>query len=143
MLDNDFTLKIADLGFAGPVGGRDGSGTCTTILGTQNYMAPEIHLGQEYDGQKIDIFSAAIILFIMVSEHPPFTAARPDDPFYRCLAAKRGDVFWKTHLKEKEPDYYSEEIKDLIQSMLALDAAERPTIDEIMNHTWMQGEQLS
>ena len=115
MLDSDFTLKIADFGFAGPVQGRDGSGMCTTILGTQNYMAPEIHLGQEYDGVKVDIFSSAIILFIMVSEHPPFTAARPDDPFYRCLAAKRADVFWKTHLKEKNPHYYSEEFKDLVQ----------------------------
>jgi len=64
----------------------------------------------------------------MVSEHPPFTAARPDDPFYRCLAASRADVFWKTHLKEKEPDYYSEEIKDLLQQMLHLDANERPSI---------------
>lgn len=45
MLDNNFNLKIADFGFAGPVGGRDGTGMCTTLLGTQNYMAPEIHLG--------------------------------------------------------------------------------------------------
>ena len=114
MLDNNFVLKIADFGFAGPVQGRDGSGLCTTMLGTQNYMAPEIHLGQDYEGTKIDIFSAAIILFIMVSEHPPFTAARPDDPFYRCLAAKRSDVFWKTHLKEKNQDFYSEGFKDLV-----------------------------
>jgi serine/threonine protein kinase len=34
MLDSDFTLKIADFGFAGPAEGRDGSGMCTTILGT-------------------------------------------------------------------------------------------------------------
>jgi hypothetical protein len=54
----------------------------------------------------------------MVSEHPPFTAARPDDPFYRCLAANRADVFWKTHLKEKLPDHYSDEFKDLVQAML-------------------------
>jgi hypothetical protein len=65
----------------------------------------------------------------MVSEHPPFTAARPDDPFYRCLAASRADVFWKTHLKEKQPDYYSEDFKALVQAMLHLDANERPSID--------------
>jgi len=45
MLGSDFTLKIADFGFAGPVDGRDGSGMCNTNLGTLNYMAPEIHLG--------------------------------------------------------------------------------------------------
>lgn len=40
----DFTLKLADFGFAGPVEGRDGSHTLRTKLGTLNYMAPEIHL---------------------------------------------------------------------------------------------------
>lgn len=75
MLDSDFNLKIADFGFAGPTAGRDGGGTLSTNLGTSNYMAPEIHLGQEYDGKSIDIFASAIILFIMVAEHPPFTAA--------------------------------------------------------------------
>ena len=75
MLSSDFTLKIADFGFAGPVDGRDGSGMCNTNLGTLNYMAPEIHLGQDYDARSIDLFASAIILFILVSEHPPFTAA--------------------------------------------------------------------
>lgn len=101
MLDDAFNLKIADFGFAGPVDGRDGKGTLNTKLGTLNYMAPEIHLNQEYDGQSIDMFAAGI-LFIMVAEHPPFTTAQPTDPFYRCLAANRSDVFWKTHLSDKD-----------------------------------------
>lgn len=125
MLDSDFNLKIADFGFAGPTAGRDGGGTLSTNLGTSNYMAPEIHLGQEYDGKSIDIFASAIILFIMVAEHPPFTAAQPNDPFYRCIAANRADIFWKTHLKEKDPNFFTEEFKDLIQSMLHLDPSTR------------------
>ena len=44
LLDSNYTLKIADFGFAAPVDGRDGSGYLTTKLGTLNYMAPEIHL---------------------------------------------------------------------------------------------------
>lgn len=75
MIDDNFNLKIADFGFAAPVNGRDGMGLLDTNLGTFNYMAPEILLGQEYEGRSIDIFAAAVILFIMVSEHPPFTAA--------------------------------------------------------------------
>jgi serine/threonine protein kinase len=34
MLDSKFTLKIADFGFAGPSEGNNGTGMCTTILGT-------------------------------------------------------------------------------------------------------------
>ena len=52
-------------------------------------MAPEIHLGQPYEGTKVDLFAAAIILFIMVAQHPPFTSATPTDRFFRCMAAKR------------------------------------------------------
>ena len=140
MLDSNFVLKIADFGFAGPVEGRDGGGTLSTNLGTMNYMAPEIHLNQEYDGKKVDLFAAAIILFIMVSEHPPFTAARPDDPFYRCLAANRSDIFWKTHLKEKEANFYSEDFKDLVGGLLALDPLTRPSIEQVLEHPWMQGD---
>ena len=75
MLDAEFTLKIADFGFAAPLAGKDGSGYLTTKLGTMNYMAPEIHLKQPYMGQSVDLFAAAIILFIMVAQHPPFTTA--------------------------------------------------------------------
>lgn len=102
LLDNEFTLKIADFGFAAPVDGRDGSGLLKSKLGTLNYMAPEIHLKQPYQGREVDNFAAAIILFIMVAQHPPFTTAQPNDPFYRCIAANRGDIFWKTHCKSKQ-----------------------------------------
>ena len=44
LLDSDYTLKIADFGFAAPVEGKDGSGYLNTKLVTLNYMAPEIHL---------------------------------------------------------------------------------------------------
>lgn len=42
LLDGNFNLKLADLGFSCPSSGRDESGLCKTLLGTQNYMAPEI-----------------------------------------------------------------------------------------------------
>lgn len=48
LLDDKFNVKIADFGFAGPANGRDGKGYLDTILGTMNYMAPEIHLKQPY-----------------------------------------------------------------------------------------------
>lgn len=109
-------MKLADFGFAAPVEGRDGSGSLFTKLGTLNYMAPEIHLKQPYQGTSIDLFAGAIILFIMVAQHPPFTTAEPKDPFYRCLAANRADIFWKTHCQSKPEgnEFFSEDLKDII-----------------------------
>jgi len=40
-------------------------------------MAPEIHLEAPYQGKQVDLFAAAMILFIMVAQHPPFTRPRP------------------------------------------------------------------
>jgi serine/threonine protein kinase len=43
LLDAEFNLKLADLGFCGPISGRDGkSGLLSTKLGTQGYIAPEM-----------------------------------------------------------------------------------------------------
>lgn len=37
-------------------------------------------------------------------------------------------------------EYFSEEFKDLVQAMVQLDAGQRPTIDQVYQHPWMQGE---
>ena len=120
LLDQNTTIKIADFGFAGPIQGRDNKGYLDTYLGTLYYMAPEIHLRQRYDGRSVDLFAVGIILFIMVAEHPPFTTAQSSDPFYKMIASNRADLFWKYHTKNKpgQEKFFSEEFKDLIQSML-------------------------
>lgn len=102
-------------------------------------MAPEIHLKQPYLGESIDLFASAIILFILVAQHPPFTTAQPQDPFYRCLAANRADIFWRTHCKNKAggENFFSKEFKSLVESMLQLDPNHRPSMAEVINHEWM------
>lgn len=119
LLGHNFDLKIADFGFAGPVEGRDGRGFLYTKLGTLNYMAPEIHLDAPYQGKQADLFSAGMILFIMVAQHPPFAAAQTHDPYYKCIAGNRADIFWRTHCKNKPngEDYFSEELKELLTCM--------------------------
>jgi len=87
LLDKEFTLKIADFGFAAPTKGRDGSGLLQTQLGTASYMAPEIHLNKDYEGARVDLFASAIILFVILTQRPPFTSANPQDPHYRLIAA--------------------------------------------------------
>ena len=79
LLDANFVLKISDFGFCAPLAGRDESGMLDTILGTLSYMAPEIHLGKRYEGAKIDIFAAGIILFTTIAQRPPFHAAKKGD----------------------------------------------------------------
>ena len=139
ILDKDFNLKITDFGFAAPIEGRDNSGLLNTQLGTASYMAPEIHLGKPYEGAKVDLFASAIILFVILTQRPPFASANPQDPHYRLLAANRADIFWQAHAQaEQGNDIYSAEFKDLFQRLMALNPAQRPTIAEIRAHPWMQ-----
>lgn len=48
------------------------------------------------------------------------------------IAKKQYDAYWK-----KIGAKVSDEFKDLMQKMLAVDGDERPTIEEIRNHPWM------
>jgi serine/threonine protein kinase len=141
LYDQYFNLKIADFGFAAPIAGRDSSGYCKTKLGTESYMAPEIHMRKPYIGSSVDLFACGIILFIMFTQHPPFTKAEPNDPFYRLLCANRADLFWKAHSKNKPngADFFSEDFKNLITSMLQFDPSHRLTMAEVKAHPWFNG----
>ena len=141
LLDENFNLKLADFGFAGPLAGRDGSGYLQTKLGTANYMAPEIHEEKPYNGRQVDLFSLGIILFILVAQSPPFNVAIiQQDPFYRAIANNKCASFWRVHSKSKPSGYFSEEFKMLITSMLQYDPMHRPSIAELFQHPWMKGE---
>lgn len=89
LYDDDFNLKIADFGFATTLAGRDGDGLLRTILGTESYMCPEIHKKEKYEGASADLFAAGIILFILITGHPPFMKADPKDPYYKLLTVNK------------------------------------------------------
>jgi len=45
------------------------------MVGTSDYMAPEIIEGKEFDGKKVDVFALGVMMFIMVSGYFPFNNA--------------------------------------------------------------------
>ena len=78
----------------------------------------------------------------MVAAHPPFNKATPRDKFYKFIGGKRPDLFWKSMERGKPAGFFSEDFKDLVQSMLALDVT-RIDMDSILNHPWMAIESLT
>ena len=136
LLSGDHVLKIADFGFAAPMAGPNGDGFMRTKLGTRTYMAPEIHLRKPYKGDLVDLFASAIILFTMVCKHPPFTEARPQDPFYKVVGGGKYDIFWQAHERGKPKGFFSDDFKNLISRMIALDPSNRLTMDQVRSHPW-------
>ena len=60
-------------------------------------MAPEIHERKPYKGADVDLFAAGIVLFTIMSGHPPIRTATRDDDFYRLILANKINIFWKGH----------------------------------------------
>lgn len=64
-------VKLADFGLARHF---DAGELLTTRCGSEEYTAPEIILGNEYDGTKTDVWSLGCILYAMIVGHLPFEA---------------------------------------------------------------------
>ena len=65
--DNSDTIKIIDFGIAVR---KKPDEILSARLGTPYYIAPEV-LCKAY-GEKCDIWSAGVILYMMISGYPPF-----------------------------------------------------------------------
>ena len=80
-------------------------------------------------------------MFVMATGHHPFNGpATHDTLLYKSLAAKRSDVFWKYH-RENLPGmdiFNNDDFCRLFESMVSLVPRERPSIEEILEHPWMQ-----
>jgi serine/threonine protein kinase len=106
LFGSDWSIKLADFGFATLSVGREGSGMCETNLGTPGYKAPEIYMGTPYSGTDADLFATGVILFIMLNHNPPFTEADPRNPYYKRLYSNP-QAFWKAAAAQKPEGYFS------------------------------------
>ena len=100
LLGEDLVLKISGFGIAGPTEDKNSRGLLATRQSTGQFTAPEMYYNKQHEHKACDLFASAIILFIMLAAHPPFTAAQPSDPFYKCFI-QNPETFWKTHSKTK------------------------------------------
>lgn len=144
LLDKEFTLKIADFGFAKYFFKHDQRMKMRTELGTRGYMAPEISENakaasrahrKSYD-EKVDTFALGVILFICSSGFPPFRQTNAEDWWFDKIMKKQWGYFWKAHERKHA---FSDDIKDLLQHMLAKDPAERFTVEQCLKHKFMTG----
>ena len=75
-------LKVGDYGLSRRVSISQG-GDMTQGVGTPNYMAPEIKSGNYT--QSIDIYALGVMLFEMLTGHPPFDGQTPGEVMMKHL----------------------------------------------------------
>ena len=65
------------------------------MVGTQAFMAPEIFYPEPYLASGTDLFSASIILYVMLKMQLPFSQASPHDDAYNLIANNVFEKFWE------------------------------------------------
>ncbi|KAK8954293.1 Calcium-dependent protein kinase isoform 2 [Platanthera zijinensis] len=99
------------------------------IVGSAYYVAPEV-LRRSY-GKEIDIWSAGIILYILLSGVPPFWAETEKGIFDAIL---KGEIDF-----DSAPwPSISRSAKDLVRKMLTQDPRKRITSAQVLEHPWIR-----
>jgi serine/threonine protein kinase len=103
--------------------------------GKKQYVSPEALANTHpFDPFRSDLWSVAVILFVLLSGRFPVQVASPLCPFFRCIAGGGiGQIFRKYNIQ------ISREAMDLLAHMLNVEPALRYSIDQIRAHPWMAG----
>uniref|UniRef100_A0A453CY37 non-specific serine/threonine protein kinase n=2 Tax=Aegilops tauschii subsp. strangulata TaxID=200361 RepID=A0A453CY37_AEGTS len=126
--DDDLSLKAIDFGLS--VFFKPGQ-IFTDVVGSPYYVAPEV-LCKKY-GPEADVWTAGVILYILLSGVPPFWAETQQGIFDAVL---KGVIDF-----DSEPwPVISDSAKDLITRMLNPRPAERLTAHEVLCHPWIRDQ---
>ncbi|XP_044740420.1 uncharacterized protein DDB_G0283357 isoform X2 [Chrysoperla carnea] len=123
LLDHNMNIKLADFGFSNEY---TKGNLMSTWCGSPPYAAPELFLGQKYDGPKADIWSLGVVLYVLVCGVLPFEG--------NTLHALRNMVLAG---KFRIPYFMSQDCEHLIRHMLIVDPERRFTMAQIKTHRWL------
>lgn len=116
LLNANGHLVLTDFGLSKAIGPDDGE--CRSIIGTPEYMAPEIIKGEPYD-YAVDWWLLGCVIFDMMTGKPPFTGKTHQLILDKILRSKLNLPF-----------YLSLDAKDMLGKLLQKNPAKRFAIDE-------------
>ncbi|CAL8170171.1 unnamed protein product [Prunus armeniaca] len=124
--DEDSSLKAIDFGLSiffkpGEIFGD--------VVGSPYYVAPEV-LRKRY-GPEADVWSAGVIIYILLSGVPPFWGETEQEIFEEVL---HGDLDFSS---DPWPSI-SRSAKDLVKKMLVRNPKKRITAHQVLCHPWVQ-----
>ena len=123
--EKDNPLKVIDFGLSQTI---DVKKILSSKVGTAYYVSPEILQGKY--NEKCDIWSAGVILYVLLSGEPPFNG--PSDSVIYSKIKKM-----KFSFPPSRWNNISKEAKDLLNHML-LPENERYSASQVLAHPWFK-----
>lgn len=114
-------LKLADFGMSRFLGEE----LAQTWLGTPLYMAPEMFQNKEGYDYKADIWSLGVVMYELLTGEPPIRVQ------------KREDIPLAQKNLKKWPPNISPECSDLLSKLLAYNAKDRISFEELFVHPFI------
>ncbi|XP_037092134.1 serine/threonine-protein kinase Chk2-like [Pollicipes pollicipes] len=129
--ERETLVKITDFGLAKIV---EDDGLLKTLCGTPTYVAPEVlkRRGDANYTHSVDCWSLGVILFVCLAGYPPFSPDYADMPLQEQIL--RGRVSFA----RRQWRGVSEPAKELVRRLLTVDPARRITVQEALQHPWLQ-----
>lgn len=102
LLDSEGTPYVTDFGLARQLKSLPTSTTPETLVGTPQYMAPELALSPGDARETSDVYSLGIVLYELLTHRPPFEGATPQDTLALAREQEPGPL--RTSARPVEPD---------------------------------------
>jgi serine/threonine protein kinase len=125
--NDDTKIKLADFGCSHPI---DGKNCLHTMCGSPQYVAPEIYQHVYGYDERCDLWSAGVVIFVILGGYAPFEGEAAELPSIIC----------EGHFKFDYPEW--KDISDppmrLIKSLLVVDPDDRATVEETLDSQWLR-----
>ena len=122
LTNNNQILKIIDFGLSNTY--KKGQ-LLKTPCGSPCYVPPEMIKEEDYDGSLADIWSAGVILYLMLCGKLPFYDDDNQILYDKILEGKY-----------ETPDHLSKDVLDLLSKILEIDPKKRINFEGIKSHPW-------
>jgi len=119
-------IKIADFGLSKDFGEEQ----LQTSVGTPDYVAPEVLMGEPYD-IAVDIWSIGVISYVLLCGFPPFYGDSQKELFENIMDGRYD-------FPAPEWTEVSKEAKNFIQRILLVDPEKRYTAEEALADEWLK-----
>ncbi|KAK5982405.1 Kinase domain protein [Trichostrongylus colubriformis] len=135
LIDKRGNLKIADFGLADCYRESDDEPDrrLSRICGSYEYLSPQV-FENDYSGPKNDVWSAGIVLIVMLTGDLAWDRADSSDSCF---------VLWKNGKLPALLTTFDRLTLSIITDALDIDEEQRPTSQQLLKHPWLQSSKRS